>query len=166
MITNNNKKYFNCKINKFYTFFSFSFNLSHLTLNKLLCNSFCSIFSFFTSFLLSASMSFFTNLFLVSLLKSSFAEEQKTSITVNPDGSINTEEIPVFRTVKGPPPQQYWVTFINQANEPIELYYDDGRNGILQGTMPSKGSTLQIGTYGIYFCTFICSYISLTFHII
>ena len=51
-----------------------------------------------------------------------------------------------FRQVPGPPPQQFWVTFENDSPETVELYYDDGRDGKLQGTM-GPHETLRIGTY-------------------
>eukprot|EP01083_Nonionella_stella_P100028 281637_1 len=51
-----------------------------------------------------------------------------------------------FRQVPGPPPQQFWVTFENDSPEEVELYYDDGRDGKLQGKM-APHETLRIGTY-------------------
>ena len=66
---------------------------------------------------------------------------------VGADGSTKTPAPKLkFREVPGPPPQQFWVTFENDSDEIVELYYENGREGALQGTMaPHK--TLRIGTY-------------------
>jgi len=87
------------------------------------------------------------------------SEEQTVSVEVGTDASVtetnqgadgeNTAPAPEpaeFRQVPGPPPQQFWVTFENDSPETVELYYDDGRDGKLQGHM-GPHETLRIGTY-------------------
>eukprot|EP01084_Bolivina_argentea_P005901 11151_1 len=84
------------------------------------------------------------------------SSEDTVSVEIDTDGTItqktaeeNTAPAPEpveWRLAPGPPPQQFWVTFENDSEEEVELYYDDGRNGKLQGTMKAH-ETLRIGTY-------------------
>ena len=119
----------------------------------------------------STVIAMFWFLTLILLLELAFCEknEEISSVEVGVDGSqdqgqdqdqLTGEEFEtsgeasspstrpqVFRQVPGPPPQQYWVKFENiSPTDDVELYYDDGRDGVLQGRM-KPGESLNIGTY-------------------
>ncbi|ETO10504.1 prolyl 4-hydroxylase alpha subunit [Reticulomyxa filosa] len=98
-------------------------------------------------------------LILIALCK---GQEEIETVSVDSDGRTHNEdrrladldsvpdELPPtalkYTQVPGPPPQQYWVEFINESDEVVELYYDNGRDGVLQGVL-RPNEVIKIGTY-------------------